>query len=111
MPTRCEPEIAELKIIRASQLVYGRLLAFYPAELRHRFGAEMADVFQQSLREAAIQHGIHGIAMQWSSALWELFTVAAPSRLESSAVMAGALSFLVSSVLFLAFFSALKKVF
>ena len=109
MPAR-EPEIAELKVIRASQFLYCRLLAFYPPDLRRRFGDEMAEVFRESLRQAALKRGMNGIAKQWGSALWELFTVAAPSRLESSTVMATVLSLLASSALFLAFFGALNRV-
>jgi hypothetical protein len=44
----------------------------------------------------------------WRSALWELLTVAVPLRLASNAVMAGAISFLASSVLFLVFFRAVS---
>jgi hypothetical protein len=95
---------AELKLIRASRLAYSGLLVLYPSDLRRRFGAEMAAVFEDSLRETVVERGLMGITGLWKFALWELLTVAAPARLASNVVMAGALSFLVSSVLFLVFF-------
>jgi len=93
-----------LRIIRASRQAYSGLLILYPGDLRRRFAAEMADVFEDLMREAAARRGPRGIAAIWRSALWELLTVAAPSRLASNTAMAGALSFLASSVLFLVFF-------
>jgi len=93
-----------LSIIRASRAAYAGLLALYPRDLRLRFGADMAEVFEDLMREAAARSGPAGIAAIWRCALWELLTVAAPSRLTSNAVMAGALSFLASSPLFLVFF-------
>jgi len=93
-----------LGIIRASRLAYTGLLILYPRDLRRRFAAEMADVFEDLMCEAAARCGPRGIAIIWRSALWELLTVAAPSRLASNTVMAGALSFLASSALFLVFF-------
>ena len=105
-----EPNVTQSKLIRASQFAYVRLLACYPRELRSRFGDEMAEVFAESLCKAAVQRGMPGIAARWGGALWELFTVAAPLRLESTRLRAGALSLLASAMLFLAFFSGLKKV-
>jgi len=93
-----------LSITRASRLAYSRLLILYPHDLRCRFGADMVEVFEDLMHEAAARSGRAGIATIWSSALWELLTVAAPSRLASNALMAGALSFLASSALFLVFF-------
>ncbi len=94
--------------VQLSRFVYERLLLFYPRDLRRRFGLEMAEVFEDLMREAAIRRGLAGVASQWGSALWELLSVAAPSRLENNTLMAGAISFLASSALFLAFFSTLK---
>ena len=98
----------QLKLARMSALAYAEMIRLYPRELRLRFGGEMAEVFGDSIREAAARRGLKGVAAVWSRALWELLTVAAPSRLENNTLMAGALSLLASSVLFLAFFSTLK---
>jgi hypothetical protein len=95
------------KIIPASCRVYGRLLIFYPGEFRRRFGAEMTQLFEELLRDAA-QRGPIAIISLWRSALWELLSVAAPLRLQNAAVIAGALSFVASSLLFLAFFRAVS---
>ena len=97
----------ELAIVRLSRVVYAGLLIFYPGDLRHRFGAEMADVFQAAMRDAIVERGPAGIIFLWRHALWELLTLAVPLRLASNAVMVGAISFLASSVLVLVFFRAL----
>jgi hypothetical protein len=99
---------AELRVIRTSRLLYVGLIFLYPRDLRYRFGMEMADVFEDLMREAAMWRGAQGIILLWGSVLWELLTVALPSRLASSPLMAGALSFLASSALFLVFFSTLN---
>lgn len=96
------------KIIRASCRVYGYLLVFYPGEFRRRFGAEMAQLFEELMCAAAVQRGPIAIILLWRSALWELLSVAAPLRLQNAAVIAGALSFVASSILFLAFFRAVS---
>ena len=97
-----------LAIVRVSRVVYASLLIFYPGDLRHKFGAEMADVFEAVLGDAIVERGPAGMISLWRSALWELLTVAVPLRLASNAVMAGAISFLASSVLFLFFFRSVN---
>ncbi|MGB7731761.1 MAG: hypothetical protein WBL50_27330 [Candidatus Acidiferrum sp.] len=91
-------------IIRWSGWIYGCLLIAYPRELRVRFGADMVEVFEDQLSEAVMQCGRSGIVSLWGTALWELASVAVPSRLESTAVIAGAVSFLVSSAIAWVFF-------
>ena len=97
---------SESVFARRSRAVYEALLIFYPRDLRHKFGAEMAEVFEALIRDAVLGHGLAETISLWRSALWELLTVALPLRLASNAVVAGAISFLVSSVLFLVFFRA-----
>jgi hypothetical protein len=96
------------KIIRLSCFVYGRLLIFYPRELRRRFGIEMVEVFEHLTHEVMLQRGPAGMVSLWGSALWELLTVAAPLQLRDTTVIAGALSFVASSALTLAFFRAVS---
>lgn len=98
----------ELAIVRLSRVVYTGLLIFYPTDLRRKFGAEMADVFEAAVHDAIVGGGPVGVTSLWRSALLELLTVAVPLRLASNAVMAGAISFLASSVLFLVFFRAVS---
>jgi hypothetical protein len=95
---------SQRRIVRASRATYSGLLLFYPRDLRRRFGAEMAEVFEDSLREAVNCRSTAGMLSIWRSTLWELVIVAAPSHLASRSVMAGAMSFLASSILFLVFF-------
>jgi len=103
MPISREPAIA-----RTSRIIYGGLLMFYPPALRRKFGEEMVDVFVATLCDATVERRAVGIFSLWRSALWELLTVALPSRFASNAVMAGALSFLASAALFLVFFRAVS---
>ncbi len=93
------------RIIRVSCRLYGHLLIFYPGEFRRRFAAEMTQLFEEMLRHAA-QRGPIAIISLGLSALWELLSVAAPLRLQNASVIAGALSLIASSILFLAFFRA-----
>jgi hypothetical protein len=98
----------KLAIVRLSRVVYAGLLIFYPGDLRHKFGAEMADVFEAAVHDAIVERGLAGVTSLWRCALLELLTVALPLRLASNAVMAGAISFLASSVLVLVFFRAVS---
>jgi hypothetical protein len=100
------PIASESAFARGSRVVYEALLIFYPPDVRRRFGAEMAEVFEALMHDAVIEHGLRGTVSLWRSALWELLTVALPLRLASNAVMAGAISLLVSSALFLVLFRA-----
>jgi hypothetical protein len=97
-----------LTIARICGSIYRGLLLVYPAELRRRFGQEMQDVFVALLCDAIVKRSAMEVFLVWRLALWELLTVALPSRLASSAVMAGALSFLASAALFLVFFRAVS---
>lgn len=96
------------KMIRLSSIVYGYLLMAYSREFRLRFGVELADVFEQLVRDAVREEGFRGLGLVWRTALWEVVTLAAPSRLSSCNAIAAALSLLASSVLFLAFFRAIS---
>jgi hypothetical protein len=91
-------------IVRWSGWIYGCLLIAYPCELRRPFGADMTEMFEDQLSAAALQRGGAGIVSLWRTALWELAIVAVPSRLESTAVIAGAVSLLVSSAIAWVFF-------
>lgn len=96
------------KTIQLSSFIYRHLVIFYPRECRHKFGSEMVEVFEDLLDDAIRRRDASGIVSLWSSALWELLSVAAPLRLENTVVIAGALSLVASSALFLAFFRAVN---
>ena len=98
----------ESVVVRLSRMLYAGLLVFYPRDLRQKFGAEMADVFEAAMCDAITEGGAAGTISLWRSALWELLTVAVPLRLASNTVRAGAISLLASSVLFLALFRAVS---
>ena len=94
--------------VRIGRIIYGGLLAFYPAEFRRKFGEEMLDVFLALLRDAFVAGRAVEVFSLWRSVLWELLVVALPSRLVSNEVITGALSFLASAALFLFFFRAVS---
>jgi hypothetical protein len=102
------PTEKQLRIVRWNRAVYTGLLILYPADFRHKFGAEMADVFEAMIHDAIVERGPAGIIRLWQSALWECLTVAMGSRLASHVAIAGAISFLLSSLLTLFFFRAVS---
>jgi hypothetical protein len=89
-----------------SCLIYRRLLIFYPQEFRSRFAEEMVESFEELRRDALRCRGRVGMLSVWSTASWELFSVALPLRLKSSPVVPALLSFAISSALAWAFFRA-----
>ena len=103
MPIRREAES-----VRIGRIIYGSLLQFYPPELRREFGKEMLDLFVALLQDSIAEGRSVTVFFLWGSVLQELFTVALPSRLASNAVIAGALSFLASTAIFLFFFRAVS---
>lgn len=90
-------------------LLYDALLSAYPREFRQRFGHEMAETFAEQLYFETNQYGLRGFAHVWSSGIQELFSVAVPMQLRSSVVIAAAVSFLLSCVLFIAFFRTIPS--
>jgi hypothetical protein len=92
--------------MRWSGRIYGCLLVLYPRELRCRFGADMAEVFEDALRATMVERGASGVADLWYTALWELASVGLPSRLKTNTIVAGTLSFAVSSLIAWIFFRA-----
>lgn len=87
------------RIIHASVWAYRNLLRVYPRELRARFAADMAEVFEDLLHDAAEQGGVAGIVELWRDACVEFVAVALPARLKPDMIMAGGLSFVVSSLI------------
>jgi hypothetical protein len=94
---------------RISCFAYGLLLSVYPSEFRRRFGVEMRQVFADQLNGEGSLRGILGVLSVWRSAGWEILSVAVPLQLCNSTVIAGALSFVLSSALCLAFFRAVSR--
>jgi hypothetical protein len=93
---------------RVSCFVYGLLLRLYPGEFRRRFGAEMWQVFAEQMRGERQRRGFRGTLFVWQTAAWEIMSVAVPLQLRNSIMIAAALSFVLSSVLCLAFFRAVS---
>lgn len=89
------------KTLEINCRVYGVLLCCYPGEFRRRFGEEMRSVFEQLLVDEWNTSRLRGLIRVWSGIAWDLLTVAIPLHLRSRTVLAGALSLLTTSVLFL----------
>jgi hypothetical protein len=98
------PNSTMTDIVRTSSRVYSFLLHFYPPRLRCRFGAEMADVFEEQLRDAFRERGARSGLSTWYCATEEIILIALPARLESFVVPA--VSLLLSLLLIAFFFSA-----
>jgi hypothetical protein len=94
------------RFFQLSCKIYGALTICYPSELRHRFDEEMAQVFEDQLRERWERRGVLGVVHVWRTALWELLSVALVLRLQNPFVIAVALSLLGSAALCAAFFRA-----
>jgi hypothetical protein len=93
---------------RVSCFVYGLLLRLYPGEFRRRFGAEMRQVFAEQMHGEQHRRGFRGTLFVWQTAAWEIISAAVPLQLRSSIMIAVALSFVLSSILCLAFFRAVS---
>jgi hypothetical protein len=87
------------RIVQATVWIYGKLLLVYPNELRTRFSTDMVEVFEDFLRDAAEQRGAAGIAEMWRTAFVELATLGLAARLKANVIIAGGLSFVVSSLI------------
>ncbi len=73
--------------MRSSRL-FRWTLALYPREFRERFGDEMELLLEEMMADAWREHGLLGALRIWISSIWELVTVAIPTRLEPVAVPA-----------------------
>ena len=62
---------------------YRRLLSFYPAEFRRRFGGEMAQVFLDRGREELRRGGISGLASLWIHTLADLAVTVPAEQLDT----------------------------
>ena len=93
-------------LVDLSCRLYGWLLVLYPPALRGRFGEDMADVFEQQIRDAWKASRFSGVARVWSCAAEELIRIALPGRLSQGAIRVPVLSLIGSLALFLLFFWA-----
>lgn len=70
--------------ISLSVRLYRRLLVFYPAAFRQRFGEDMAQVFRDNCRDTFHQRGFGGILRLWLRILPDLALSALKERLIDS---------------------------
>ncbi len=75
---------------------YRALLWLYPADLRRKYGMEMATVFDETLRAEWSNRGARGVATAGCRAIRELFTVAIPGQLVSEWMMIVGLSLAIN---------------
>ena len=95
-------------LIRNSRVIYNAMLFAYPRDFRRRFGSEMMSTFSDQLSDEWGQNGMAGALRVWHSAARELFCVAVPLQLRNPTAAAVALSFLISSAVFMAIFRAVS---
>jgi len=79
---------------------YEAALRCYPPDLRADFGADMSDAFRQQTLDAWAEGGWWMLLPVIGCAVKELFTVAVPARMGSTAVIAGASSLVSTSTVF-----------
>src|SRR5687767_9041918 len=99
-----------MTLLHANSAVFRQLLVLYPPELRARFGDEMVLVFGEQITEAWHAARLSGLVRIWLRAIWELATIAVPQRVFAPVVLAGAVSLIAASVVFLALLRALTPV-
>jgi hypothetical protein len=68
-------------ILRTSCRMYVLLLPLYPEALRIQFGGDMADVFEQQVREGCERHGLTGLARVWLCAVADIIQNNLPAEL------------------------------
>jgi hypothetical protein len=95
-------------LVQLCRNAYRVLFLCYPSDLRRRFDMEIADVFAEQLCGEWQRRGLRGFARVWSTALWELLTVAAPLRLQSPSFIAFAVSLLGAAAFCAAFLRAVS---
>ena len=81
-----------------SSRVYGRLLRFYPEDLRRDYGADMALFFAEDLENARREAGLRGVIRVWRCALGEFLRFALPGLASHPAVSVPAIWFAFSTV-------------
>lgn len=75
--------------------IYCLLLRFYPAELRHDFGAEMAQVFLDDMADSRRRDGLFGAFRVWWRSLGELLCIALPATLSDRYILVPAMIYLL----------------
>ena len=76
---------------------YRALLWLYPPDLRHAYGNDMADVFNQLLWAEWRSRGMRGVAAAGCCAIGEVFTIAIPGQLVSDWMITTGLSIVITS--------------
>jgi hypothetical protein len=69
-----------------SSRLYGRMLRFYPEDLRRDFGTEMAFVFAEDLAAARREAGFAGMLRVWRCALAEFVRLGLPGQAARPAI-------------------------
>lgn len=63
-------------VLEVSRKIYETSLAFYPDHLRHEFGGEMLEVFEEQINDAYMERGLRGLMHVWLRTAREFFSVA-----------------------------------
>jgi len=87
-------------ILCISVRLYRWMLVLYPFALRSQFSNEMADVFEQQIRDAWQLNRFSGVARVWSCAAEEIILVALPARLNPATLRICAISLLSTLAVF-----------
>ena len=88
--------------LQLSSRLYGRLLVYYPEDLRRDYGAEMSLAFAEDLDCARRDSGWVGVFRVWRTAIAEFVRFALPGRLSTPAFRVPA----IASAIFVATMAA-----
>jgi hypothetical protein len=82
-----------MRLLRFSSRIYEGMLLLYPSDLRHDFGLEMVEVFNEDVAEAWRTRGSAGVIRVWWCAVREVLTIAVPGLRSSPAFVVPAVAF------------------
>lgn len=88
--------------MRASVAIYRCLLRLYPAAFRRAYGAQMAQVFRDSCRQAQQERGLPGVIILWLATLVDLLRSALAEHLSEGPIISQPFYIRMSGLLTLA---------
>jgi len=93
-------------VLSASCRFFTLVMPLYPAALRNQFGPEMADVFEQQIRDASARRGFVGVARVWLHVALDVVQSSLPDEIEWRGLLVPVFSVVASFLLFAFFFMA-----
>jgi len=96
---------ANAAILSASCKLFALVMPLYPAALRNEFGPDMAEVFEQQIRDESAQRGFIGVVRVWFGVARDVAHSAVPTYVDWRRLVVPVLSLVASFLLFAFFFT------